>query len=370
VAKNNFFDEPRENSKIKATIISKYFLVWAKIIGKHAEKIAYVDLFAGPGRYKDDTRSTPLMVLESAIADPMLRERLVAVFNDGEPENAASLTEEIAKLKSIGTLKFAPFVDNEAVGDGTADALSKMSLIPTLCFFDPFGYKGLSLKLINAVLKDWACECVFFFNYNRINMGITNERVRSHMEALFGEDRIEGLQAELDGMAAADRELRVVEELTKALRALGGKYVLPFRFLNERGNRTSHHLIFVSKHPLGYGIMKEIMAGESSKHEQGVPSFAYSVADIRFPLLFELSRPLDDLEGMLLGAFAGRTLRMVDVYEQHHVDRRFIKSNYKDALRNLEEREQIGTDPPAAKRKMRNGVRTFGDDVKVTFPRK
>lgn len=370
MAIEKFFSEPRENSKIKATIIAKYFLVWAKIIGKHAEKIAYIDLFAGPGRYKDDTRSTPLLVLESAIADPMLRARLVAVFNDAEPENAASLTEEIRKLPGLDTLKVKPSVDNKSVGDDTANALAKMSLIPTLCFFDPFGYKGLSLKLINAVLKDWACECVFFFNYNRVNMGLTNERVRGHMEALFGSDRIESLQAELDGMAAADRELRVVEELTKALRTLGGKYVLPFRFLNEKGNRTSHHLIFVSKHPLGYGIMKEIMAGMSSKHEQGVPSFEYSVADIRFPLLFELNRPLDDLEGMLLEAFAGRTRKMVHVYEQHHVDRRFIKSNYKDALRSLEDKNRISANPPAAKRMMRNGIRTFADDVNVTFPRK
>jgi len=53
--------------------------------------------------------------------------------------------------------------------------------------------------------------------------------------------------------------------------------------------------------------MKEIMAAESSLHEQGVPSFHYSPADIRFPLLFELNRPLDDLEEMLLTGFAGRT---------------------------------------------------------------
>lgn len=370
MARENFFSEPRENSQIKATIIAKYFLAWAKIIGPRAEKIAYIDLFAGPGRYEDDTKSTPLLVLERAINDPMLKTRLVSVFNDAEAENAASLTEEIKKLPGIDTLKFAPIVDNESVGDHTANALQSMSLVPTLCFFDPFGYKGLSLKLINAVLKDWACECVFFFNYNRVNMGITNDRVRSHMAALFGEDRVDQLQDELNGLNAADRELRVVEELTKALRALGGKFVLPFRFRNEKGNRTSHHLVFVSKHPLGYGIMKEIMAGMSSRHEQGVPTFEYSSADARFPLLFELSRPLDDLEGMLLKEFAGLTLTMVDVYERHHVDRRFIKSNYKDALRNLEDKKLITTDPPATSRLMRKGVRTFADDVKVTFPRK
>ena len=219
-------------------------------------------------------------------------------------------------------------------------------------------------------MKDWACECVFFFNYNRVNMGLTNERVRGHMDALFGRDRVEELQTELDGMKPADRELRVVEELTKALRGLGGKYVLPFRFLNEDGNRTSHHLIFVSKHPLGYGIMKEIMAGMSSKHEQGVASFAYSQADVRFPLLFELSRPLDELEGMLSEAFAGRTLRMLEVYEQHNVDRPFIKSNYKDALRKLEAKGAISSDPPAAMRKKLKGVATFADAVNVTFPRR
>ncbi len=370
MATEKFFSEPRENSQIKATIIAKYFVVWAKIIGKHAEKIAYIDLFAGPGRYENDTKSTPLLVLERAIADPLLRDRLFSVFNDAEADNAASLSQEIRKLPGINTLKFEPVVDNHSVGDETANALQQMSLVPTLCFFDPFGYKGLSLRLINAVLKDWGCECVFFFNYNRINMGITNDLVRGHMEALFGRARVEQLQAELDKLDASDRELRVVEELTKALRELGGKYVLPFRFRNEKGNRTSHHLVFVSKHHRGYGIMKDIMAGMSSKHEQGVPSFEYSSADARFPILFELNRPLDDLEGMLLEAFSGQTLRMVDVYERHHVNRCYIKTNYKDALRKLEEKSKVSTAPPAAERKKNKGVVTFGDDVKITFPRR
>jgi hypothetical protein len=55
VATEKFFSEPRENSQIKATIIAKYFFAWAKIVGQHSDKIAYIDLFAGPGRYEDDT---------------------------------------------------------------------------------------------------------------------------------------------------------------------------------------------------------------------------------------------------------------------------------------------------------------------------
>ena len=119
---------------------------------------------------------------------------------------------------------------------------------------------------------------------------------------------------------------------------MGGKYVLPFRFKNEKGNRTSHHLIFVSKHFKGYEIMKEIMAGESSSADQGVPSFEYSPASFLQPLLFELSRPLDDLEEMLLTKFAGRCVIMEQVYQEHNVDTPYIKKNYKDVLRKLEAR--------------------------------
>jgi hypothetical protein len=61
-------------------------------------------------------------------------------------------------------------------------------------------------------------------------------------------------------------------------------------------------------------------------------------------------------------------MTMVDVYERHQVDTPFIKANYKEALRNLEAKGQIKTDPPAPKRKMKKGQRSFADSVVVTFP--
>lgn len=48
-----FFDESGEQSVVKATIIAKYFWAWAKVIipttKQHGDKIAYLNLFAGPG---------------------------------------------------------------------------------------------------------------------------------------------------------------------------------------------------------------------------------------------------------------------------------------------------------------------------------
>ena len=58
-----FFDEREDQSEVKARIVSKYFIVWAKIIAPRArtKKIGYIDLFRGTGPLKDGSASTPLM---------------------------------------------------------------------------------------------------------------------------------------------------------------------------------------------------------------------------------------------------------------------------------------------------------------------
>ncbi|ATB33884.1 three-Cys-motif partner protein TcmP [Melittangium boletus] len=366
----SFFEEQKEQSEIKAAIVANYFWAWAKVImpRARAERIAYIDLFAGPGRYSDGSKSTPVLILEKAIADPVMRKMLVALFNDKDEAHARSLEAAIAALPGIEMLAHKPVVKSQEVGEEIVKMFEQMRLVPTLCFVDPWGYKGLSLRLINSVLKDWACECVFFFNYNRINMGLTNPFVVEHMNALFGDERADALRARLKGLSSQDRELAIVEELAEALREMGGKYVLPFAFTNDRGTRTTHHLIFVSKHVLGYTIMKGIMAGESSSAPQGVASFRYSPADARFPILFDLTRPLDDLAGMLLADFAGQSLRMQDIFDKHHVGKPFVEKNYRAALRQLEAAGKVQADPPATKRRKRKGEVTFAPDVRVTFP--
>ena len=88
MAANSFFNEQTEQSLVKATIVSKYFDVWANVIiatqkrypDRSSNKIAYIDLFAGPGRYFDGSQSTPLKILENAIQNPDIRERLVTHF--------------------------------------------------------------------------------------------------------------------------------------------------------------------------------------------------------------------------------------------------------------------------------------------------
>lgn len=373
MAKKVFFDEQKEQSQVKSTIVSKYFDVWSKIIistqkrfPHHSQKIAYIDLFAGPGRYKDGTVSTPHLILSNATESDDLSKRLVTVFNDKDETNTQELQKTISEIPNINNLTHKPEVWNQEVGENIVLKFEKISLIPTLFFVDPWGYKGLSLRLVNSVLKDWGCDAIFFFNYNRINMGLNNKKVEAHMNALFGNNRCDVLRGKIKDKGKNERELIIIEELCQALKTYGSRYVLPFRFRDSNGRKTSHHLIFVSKNPKGYEIMKDIMAKESTNNNQGVPSFAYDPADFlpEQTLLFKLSRPLDDLKETLLEKFAGKTLSMVKIYEEDNIDTPYIKKNYKDALSYLFEKGKINAVSKAGK-VPRAG--TFGDDIIVTF---
>ena len=362
-----FFDESTEQSRLKATIVHDYFRAWAKVIlpsvKRRREHIAYIDLFAGKGRYKDGTKSTPLMVLESVIANPEMRQYLASHFNDADPENAEALRREIDALPGIELLAYRPKVTSEEVCERVFAMFEQTKEMPTFFFLDPWGYKGLSLGLINSTLKNWGCDCVFFFNYNRINAGLCNDAVEQHMNVLFDEARANALREKIVGLPSQQREAAIVEALVQAIKELGTEYVLTFRFRDENGSRTSHHLVFATKHQKGYRIMKEIMAKHSSKEQQGVASFGYCPTPIVQPLLFELNLPLDDLKGMLQKVFAGQTLTVEEIYDRHNVGLPYTMKNYRDALLAMEEQGLVHAEHPGRNR--RKG--TLPEGVRITF---
>jgi three-Cys-motif partner protein len=115
----DFFAKPKEHSRVKMNIVSRYFEAWANVIVRSARKhgipptLTYIDLFCGPGRYEDGTESTPLLVLRKAIQRPDIREALRIVFNDICKEHIETLKSEIAKLPGISELRYPPQVLNQ-----------------------------------------------------------------------------------------------------------------------------------------------------------------------------------------------------------------------------------------------------------------
>jgi three-Cys-motif partner protein len=167
---------------------------------------------------------------------------LVTWFNDKNPEYVESLRQEIAAIPDIDNLRCRRTLTHKEVGTDIIGTLNK-SKIPTLFFVDPWGYNGLSLELINSALENWGCDCIFFFNYNRINAALNNPVFRENMASLFGAERAEQLTQRLALLSIEDRELTIIEAISQALNEQGKRFVLPFRF--KPTAKTSHHLIFV-----------------------------------------------------------------------------------------------------------------------------
>jgi three-Cys-motif partner protein len=375
-----FFYEQKVQSLVKAEIVAKYFGAWAKImaprVSERGGKIAYLDLFAGPGRYEDGSKSTPILILEQAIKNSKVARVLISLFNDIDGENVKALQKEIDALPGIDALKYRPEVYNIEVGVAINKLVRRVQSVPTLLFADPWGYKGLSLQLINSVLKNWGCDCIFFFNYNRINMGLSNPYVEEHMVALFGEQRANALRQRLELLDSEQREQTIVDEFISALQEIGGTFVLPFPFKYDSRARTSHYLVFVCKHRLGYTIMQEIMHRASSNIMEGVASFEYNPAEARaqahqppLPVFDEAFHSLNGLEHELLHMFAGRRVTLEQAFQEHHIGKPYIQKNYREAFRNLEIRGEIAADIPAGKRKKRKGQVTI-TGVPFTFPSK
>ena len=373
MSEDHFFDVPEKHSLQKIKIIKKYFETWSNIMVGNLKKyggnrIGYFDLFSGRGRYKDGTKATPLEVLESTIKNEKLHEHLTSHFIEENSNHFSVLKNEISSLPRINTLYYPPKVYNQEVNEEITEMFEEIDTIPSLIFIDPYGYKGLSLRLVNSVIKSWGCDCIFFFNYNRISPAILNESVQVHMKKLFGETRAEQLKEKLNSTTKDQKENVILEELKKALTEdTKANFVLSYGFKDEKGSRTTHHLIFATKNLLAHDIMKDIMASESSSNVNGVASFEYSPRPIA-QLSFLIPNPLDELEERLLSKFKGRTLVMKEIFEKDNVGTNYISKNYKDVLIKLEANGKIITEPPVNKRPKRKGQITFGDKVNVTFP--
>ena len=366
-----FFEKQSPSSRVKAEIVACYFDIWGRIITRapRVEKIVYMDLFAGPGRYEDGSESTPLMVLRRALRDEGLRAKLVTIFNDRNRAHIRRLRHCIAELPGIESLRYAPVLLDQEIGQRQAKQLAATKLAPTLLFADPCGLKGLSRELIAAVLKGFGSECVFFFNYEALNRCISAPEAGTVVEDLLGPDESASLQRALGALRPREREERIVSALERSLGRIKGRYVLRFRFKKSR-NRTSHYLVFATKHQLGYGKMKEIMAARSSSAEDGVASFEFDPTSVGQPALRYEYRRLDRLGHEIAEAFAGQTLTVEDVYERHNVGTPYILTNYKAAVLRLEQASLVTADPPAAeRRKDATGAPTLGDSVKIAFPK-
>jgi three-Cys-motif partner protein len=366
VKKESFYQKPSDASRAKQAIVATYLGAWKNVLKtwRSNPELGYVDLYSGPGMYADGSCSTPLLILKQAIQDDYLAAKLIAVFNDGDPELAAELRKNISALPGIERLRNEPKVYEHSVSETVINLAPK---VPTLLFADPWGYKGLSIALIEAFLGIAGSDCVFFFNYNRINAGLGWEGFDEPLDLVFGRHRAEALRSKVQGLTPSQREQVVVTEMKEALKEIGARCALPFRFTSANADRTSHHLLFASKSRKGCMIMKDVMRNRSSSLVQGLGTFEFTGAIQGLEqFLLPGFGPLDELQSDLARKFEGKTVNFKQLLSQDEHPTA-AERNYKDAILQLEEEGIVSIEVPGRSRRRVKGKLTLPGDAVIRF---
>lgn len=337
---DQFFESQSEQSRVKAKIVSDYFIRWSKVMVNNVkkydsyatDKIIYLDLYSGPGSYDDGSFSTPILILNYALADADMRDHLLCIFNDADEESIKKLENKVVGLPNICDLKYAPKFFQGQVDSSIENWLKNTRMPPTLLFADPFGYKGVTLELINSVLKDFGGESIFFFNYNRTQSAIKNSKVEGHMDALFGKQRADKLR-ELENGTGDQKEEEIINALVDALTEKYGRYYCLFRFPSLKKDMTSHYLVYVTKGALGYEYMQDVMY----KNSDYIDSFGIASFKCEPSVSPQLSffNPLQDLAAKLSRDFKGSKKILNSFWLEHSVGSRFIRKNYVEAVKLL-----------------------------------
>lgn len=346
----HFFESPSEQSKIKAKIVVSYFAAWTKVMRDHWSPtipIKYIDLFCGPGIYKDGTKSVPLFLIEKVLEDPKLSQRMTFTFNDRDEKNIENLKATISNIPHIENLSDRIKYSTYTVDFNFERRIVIPKNIPVLSFVDPFGYKGITRGLISKLIENNGSDCIFFFNYNRINMALSsNTKFDEYLAGIFGVEKTALLKEQLAPLSPSEREPIVLDAIISVLRQNAGKYVLPFKFYANEMRRTSHFIIFVSKHPQGGKIMKDIMYANSAKDIDGVATFEFKDShnfNNEFEQLSMFNRPLQSLCDDLYDQYKGTKISVQFLCNRYACDvsNYFVPKNVKDALRRLEVQDKI-----------------------------
>lgn len=142
-----FFNEMEDWSQRKIDLIAAYIHGAAHILGTKTSMV-YVDGFAGPGRYEDGNKGSPLRMAE--LAQECITNDWSYSFRCINVERVAGrfadLTSATAPYANLVTNFYGEFSDHANT------ILERIGMSPTVFFLDPFGVKGIPWSVICKIV--------------------------------------------------------------------------------------------------------------------------------------------------------------------------------------------------------------------------
>lgn len=280
-------------------------------------RIAYVDCFAGPGRYLGGEPGSPIVALEIArkfIARGTLSpERLIFVAIEADKRYFEHLRTRCndylahhPELSSV-MMKLLQGRYDEKVASVQAD-IQRLSVraIPTFYLIDPFGVKNLPFDLLPPLLRPHGNELMFNLMYEETNRFMGRPEFEAHLDAMFGEEAWRALRT----AAGPHRKQLLVDYFKSRLVAAGARYVQVFEMRN-RSNASDYFLFFATKNLRGVEVMKEAMWAVDRSGQFVFSDYTYSLG----PMLIEPTADYAFLQRQIRERFDTTRVRVGEIKE-------------------------------------------------------
>ena len=280
---DNFFNEQKEKSRVKTEIVINFLNIYLNIIsnsrwGKDSD-IYYIDLFSGPGVYKDGTSSTPIEIMNmlANMKNRVAANKVHLVFNDENQNFVNCLKENIINHSYYNSIIHKPIITNEHVCNFKLEPFLN-SGSPIFSFIDPWGYKDISTNLIWSLVKPIGSDCILFFNSNRILQDLSKPNHYDDMKDLFGVEYSNALSVQKNKEMRQNRKADLLLEyfIKNLYCKIKSEYsncsksyklfALPFTFIKDDSVKTSHQIVLLTKNHKAILEMKKVMVKKSNNN--------------------------------------------------------------------------------------------------------
>ena len=345
--------EPHTIAKI--TILESYLTAWFQILGstRRGQDLVYIDGFAGPGKYINYSKGSPIAALIAAnVSLSSLQNKLNAVklycfFIEEDRNRYDFLKKEIEGFSSNKNIVICSYQDTfvKALKNIQKDfSFAFSNNTPLFVFIDPFGPTGVPFSVIRDILSASTSEVLINLDADGIARILKAKEKADHeknLNEIFGDDSWRGL---LNESLSFDRLSRKMLDLYKEkLRNIKDiKYVFAFEMRTKKSS-LNYFFVFASRHPLGLEKMKEAMKKVDQSGE-----YCFSDASVKQDNLFRF----DDIEKyatMLLSVFKSRDVSYPIINDYALVETPFI--NCKSMLNFLDKNDYLSVKSSDPKRR-------------------
>ena len=335
-------DDPRkweysEHTRAKHEILTRYLGAWYRILGRsRAPRLVIFDGFAGRAEYTGGESGSPVLIYEAAVraVGDGVAQQIEILCSEANPSNFASLQAVTARLLECPGVSLRTREEEfAAAATRVAQWLTdQRGTIPTFVFVDPFGFTGVPLQVIKALMSVAHVEVLLTFMARDMSRFLTLDTVEETLNEFFGGDAWRGC-VDPDEEARTECLLLRYQDVVRPGITL---YATPFRVFEDERQTPLYYLVHLTNHPLGMRRMKEAMIAQSE--EMTFWPITVRPKD-QLALDVREGKPWPSLQKELLDGYAGQSLTFEELLNDDYPKGVWVGPQYRAAILDLETKE-------------------------------